>query len=74
MIDIPREIRLRFDACLTKEPIPEQFYHFYRRWLRFYFDFCSKYRENWGVSLVFLVFCQIVATPDLFIVNFVEAI
>ena len=46
MIDIPREIRLRFDACLTKEPIPEQFYHFYRRWLRFYFDFCSKYQHD----------------------------
>lgn len=46
MIDIPHEIISRFNTRLAREPIPEELHFFYRRWLRFYFDFCNKYQHD----------------------------
>ena len=46
MTNVPPEILARFDARLAREPVPEQLYSFYRRWLRFYFDFCHKYQHD----------------------------
>ena len=43
MKDVPAEILFQFDAQLKREPIPERNHIFYRKWLRFYFDFCQKY-------------------------------
>ena len=54
MKDVPPEILFQFDAQLTREPIPERTHTFYRKWLRFYFDFCHKYHfdETDRASLV----------------------
>lgn len=43
MKDVPTEILFQFEAQLKREPIPERNHIFYRKWLRFYFDFCQKY-------------------------------
>lgn len=46
MIDVPHELRVLFDARLAGEPVPERLYPFYRKWLRYYWDFCRKYRHD----------------------------
>jgi hypothetical protein len=46
MIKGPPEILSRFDARLTREPIPAPIRSFYQRWIQFYFDFCSKYQHD----------------------------
>ena len=43
MIQIPSDIRIDFDALLVKKGIPERFHFNYRKWLRYYLDFCHKY-------------------------------
>lgn len=44
MENVPSEILSQFDAQLMQEPIGVGYHVFYRKWLRFYFDFCHKYR------------------------------
>ncbi len=43
MLDISPDIRTRFNALLVKRAIPEKYYYEYRKWLRYYLDFCRKY-------------------------------
>lgn len=40
---IPQELLKQFDERLTAKKIPPGTHQFYRKWLRFYLDFCSKY-------------------------------
>ena len=44
MIQIPPEIKTQFDALLIQKAIPKRFHSDYRKWLRYYLDFCHKYR------------------------------
>lgn len=44
MIQIPPEIRTQFDALLVHHAIPQRLHPDYRKWLRYYLDFCHKYR------------------------------
>lgn len=46
MKPIPPEIKILYDAALVKKsvPLPVQFY--YRKWLRYYLDFCLKYHHQ----------------------------
>jgi hypothetical protein len=46
MIDVPRELRVLFDARLAGEPIFERIHPFYRKWLRYYWHFCHKYQHD----------------------------
>jgi len=43
MIDIPADLTTHYDVCLNRENVPDKFYSFYRKWLRYYLDFCRKY-------------------------------
>jgi integron integrase len=43
MNDIPEEIRARFDSILIRKSIPSSLHPHYRKWLRYYLDFCHKY-------------------------------
>ncbi len=43
MLDISPDIRTRFNALLVKRAIPEKYHYEYRKWLRYYPDFCRKY-------------------------------
>lgn len=46
MKEIPAEIRVFYDAQLVKERVPETSRFHYRKWLRYYLEFCSKYGSN----------------------------
>lgn len=43
MLDISPDIRTRFNALLLKKEIPVKCHFVYRKWLRYYLDFCRKY-------------------------------
>ena len=40
---IPKEILIQFDSALKRKEISPELHNFYRKWLRFYLDFCHKY-------------------------------
>ena len=44
MSDIPVQLKLRFDQLLVKKAVPFKYHNYYRKWLRYYLDFCRKYR------------------------------
>jgi integron integrase len=43
MISIPSEISVRFNSALVKNKVPQDYQNHYRKWLRYYLDFCQKY-------------------------------
>ena len=43
MIQIPEQIRRQFNSALGAKNIPVNFHADYRKWLRYYLDFCHKY-------------------------------
>ena len=43
MIDIPPKIASTYNGFLVKKGIPQKLHTFYRKWLRYYLDFCQKY-------------------------------
>ncbi|MFC1532028.1 hypothetical protein ACFL7M_01500 [Thermodesulfobacteriota bacterium] len=46
MKQIPSEIRALYDRHLKNKTIQKKDYFSYRKWLRYYFDFCVRYRHN----------------------------
>ena len=44
MLTIPPETLTRFVALLEKRTVPSIQRNFYKKWLRYYLDFCAKYR------------------------------
>jgi len=46
MKKIPSDVKNPFDALLVKKTIPEKIHVHYRKWLRYYLDFCNKYHFN----------------------------
>lgn len=58
MENVPPEILSRFDAQLMLEPIGVGYHAFYRKWLRFYFDFCHKYQFDPDARSSFTPFLQ----------------
>jgi hypothetical protein len=44
MLNIPPHLLGRFVALLEKRGIPSVQHQYYRKWLRYYLDFCGKYR------------------------------
>jgi integron integrase len=43
MIVIPPDVLARFESTLTKKSVPNQLRNYYKKWLRYYLDFCQKY-------------------------------
>ena len=43
---IPQALMRLFDECLNAKGIAPEFHGFYRKWLRFYLDFCEKYNTD----------------------------
>jgi len=39
-------IKNPYDLLLNKKAIPKGVHFYYRKWLRYYLDFCEKYRFN----------------------------
>ena len=46
MKQIPSEISALYDKHLNDKAIPKKDYFYYRKWLRYYLDFCFKYSHN----------------------------
>lgn len=43
MLSIPQNISVQFNDALRQRAIPESIHVHYRKWLRFFLDFCEKY-------------------------------
>ena len=43
MLPIPRELQAQFEAQLGKRSIPNGLHGLYKKWLRYYLDFCQRY-------------------------------
>ncbi|MBI5408261.1 MAG: integron integrase [Nitrospirae bacterium] len=48
MVNIPEDIRARFDALLVNKAVPDTYHNHYRKWLRYYLDYCQKYRLSFS--------------------------
>jgi hypothetical protein len=46
MFTIPASLQERFEAKMRDSDVPEQVHLHYRRWLRFYLDFCLRYHTS----------------------------
>ena len=46
MREIPPALASRFDSALITAGIAENHWPYFRRWLRFYLDFCQKYQQD----------------------------
>ena len=46
MIRVPDNILESFENLLVHESVPVGLRPFYRKWLRYYFDFCHKYQHD----------------------------
>ena len=44
MRKIPAALNVQFNALLVKNEIPQRFRNYYLKWLRYYLDFCQRYR------------------------------
>lgn len=45
-MSIPTEIQIMYTAALNKKGVPQQIHSHYRKWLRYYLDFCHKYNHE----------------------------
>ena len=43
MFKITSALQTQFEVCLRNKGIPEKTYGLYKKWLRYYLDFCQKY-------------------------------
>jgi hypothetical protein len=43
MLRIPSALQSQFEECLRNKAIPKETHGLYRKWLRYYLDFCQKY-------------------------------
>ena len=43
MLVIPTLLKARFEGCLRKRQVPKSLHGAYKKWLRYYLDFCRKY-------------------------------
>ncbi|MEN8212320.1 MAG: integron integrase [Thermodesulfobacteriota bacterium] len=46
MIKIPQEILQKFETLLERDKIPTNKHIFFKKWLRYYLDFCHKYKHH----------------------------
>jgi len=46
MIQLPNDVAHRFDNSLHANSLPNNQHFLYKKWLRFYWDFCHKYHHN----------------------------
>jgi len=50
MRKIPPALNAQFKAFLLRKKIPQKFHYHYLKWLRYYLDFCQKYRFKESTS------------------------
>ena len=45
MISVPSDIMARFQVFLNRQSVHKQYQPYYKKWFRFYWDFCHKYHH-----------------------------
>lgn len=50
MIKVPQALQKKYDYLLMNSPVPPNEYPAYRKWLRYYLDFCRKYKHAYDSS------------------------
>jgi hypothetical protein len=58
MKPIPAEIKILYDAALIRKGMPVPAHSHYRKWLRYYLDFCFKYHHKPANKKSFAPFVQ----------------
>ncbi len=58
MHEIPIEIIVLYDAQSVQKEIPKHFRFYYKKWLRYYLDFCLKYHHKTANKGSFAPFVQ----------------
>lgn len=48
MLKAPDKLWQKFDALMDRNNVPEKEQWSYRKWLRYYLDFCHKYKHNYA--------------------------
>jgi len=43
MLNVPPSLLKQYEEYLRKKTIPNNFHGTYKKWLRYYLDFCQKY-------------------------------
>ena len=46
MVTIPQAILQRFELLLKQDNIPVNRHNFFKKWLKYYLDFCHKYEHD----------------------------
>jgi integron integrase len=46
MIDLPADVAKNYEQKLSEEKVPDYYRNFYRKWMRYFWDFCHKYGFN----------------------------
>ncbi len=46
MIKIPQQTMQQFETRLRKEKIPSDKHNSFKKWLRYYLDYCHKYKQH----------------------------
>jgi len=46
MIQLPNDVAHRYDKGLHTNSLPNNHHFLYKKWFRFYWDFCHKYHHD----------------------------
>ena len=46
MLQIPQDIYTKFNMLLGNRSIPKSEHNNFKKWIRYYFDFCKKYNHH----------------------------
>jgi integron integrase len=58
MLKLPEKILEKFETLLIKNDIPLHAHHNYKKWLRFYLDFCKKYQHSYSDPVSLSLFSE----------------
>ncbi|WP_157197821.1 MULTISPECIES: hypothetical protein [Methylomonas] len=56
MFAVPASVSQAFEAQLDQRNVPDQHRRHFRKWFRFYPDFCNKYDTNPNLNVSFAAF------------------
>jgi integron integrase len=58
MIKIPEALQKKYSVLLTNSAVPPDHYKHFRKWLRYYLDFCQKYQHPYADENSLLLFLK----------------
>ncbi len=58
MIKIPEGLQKKYNLLLTSSDVPPDHYKHFRKWFRYYLDFCQKYQHPYADDTSLLLFLK----------------